>query len=396
MKNDVYHQQEKKRIERQHLQAFRAFYEALPDKQHIFYMFFTSGTLHWLRKSLQLIPVHVNIVIIGADLAPEEQQWLKTHCNRPVHVIPTYVDDNTIWEFLFKVNHYNFGWIDIDCFVLNPDLFTDMIQIKDNDAINCVWAYSHLNSIGMEHYHPNDFHFLNTYFLYINLAVYKKICSLGIRISPSVYTERPSITGRGSAAKQSNASLISRTNVLSARHKRIIKKALPCDKDGNPIYFRSGSENLVFFDTLRLYQLIFMVQGYRLNRVRMLSTYSSTPCYFSNEAVHVGQITWYKTYPSVLNDPDYQDFSNNHFHMNTDYAVFGSTRNLYLFILIMDYLTLSQGMVDLPKMYNVLLRSIKANIKKQGMDEQGARQWLTQFLGKQGITERNLKLLLGE
>ena len=112
------------------LQKLNNFYDSLGNKTNIFYMFFTSGLLFWAAKSLSLIPHHVNLVLICAGLDKEEIQWVKKNVKRSVFFIDLFFNDGRIWDLLFNVNKENFGWIDIDCFVFNPNIFYRISQIK--------------------------------------------------------------------------------------------------------------------------------------------------------------------------------------------------------------------------------------------------------------------------
>ena len=83
-------------------------------------MFFTERLLHWVVNAERHVPRDVNLVLIGSALPDEEQRWLRENLDRPFHNIRLGVDDNTTWEFLFATNRQNFGYLDIDCFVLQP------------------------------------------------------------------------------------------------------------------------------------------------------------------------------------------------------------------------------------------------------------------------------------
>jgi hypothetical protein len=99
-------------IERPHYHEFERFYEGRADKHRLFYLFVSHGLLHWARKALEFIPAQVNLVVIGSSPTPAELDWLKCHVNRPVRHITLAVDDKTVWDFLFRVNRHNFGWVD--------------------------------------------------------------------------------------------------------------------------------------------------------------------------------------------------------------------------------------------------------------------------------------------
>ena len=110
------------REEQVHLREIKSFCAGL-DRPNPFYMFFTEGLLHWVCQAERLVPPEVNLVLIGSNLPEEEVRWLAEHVDRPLHNIRLGVDDNTTWEFLLAANTSNFGYLDIDCFVLAPELF---------------------------------------------------------------------------------------------------------------------------------------------------------------------------------------------------------------------------------------------------------------------------------
>jgi hypothetical protein len=137
---DGYYQALAQRIESEHLDEFQRFYASLPDKQDIFYMFFTSGLLQWASRTLSFVPEDVNVVLLGSDLQRDEIAWIRENLPRSFHHIRLHVDDKIVWEFLFATNLHNFGWIDVDCFVLQPALFSEMKRIEPKIVANSVWS----------------------------------------------------------------------------------------------------------------------------------------------------------------------------------------------------------------------------------------------------------------
>jgi hypothetical protein len=117
------------------------FYEDLADKRGLFYLFVSSGLLHGARKALQFIPEEVNLAVIGSSLTPGELRWLRDNVARPIHHIELPVDDETVWDFLFRANRHDFGWVDSDCFVLNPALFDNLAAIGPEVAVRCTWTH---------------------------------------------------------------------------------------------------------------------------------------------------------------------------------------------------------------------------------------------------------------
>ncbi len=172
--------------EREHRLAFKRFYEELPDKEHVFYIFFSSRLLHWLVKTLEFVPGTTNVVLIGSDLNAEEVQWIEGNIDRPFHHIRLRVDDTSVWEWLFETNQRNFGWLDVDCFVLNPELFGEMADIESDVAINCCWSNRD----------RDDGTTLCTFLLFINRSVLGEIREKVATISPRAYGGMGSVLHR--------------------------------------------------------------------------------------------------------------------------------------------------------------------------------------------------------
>ena len=111
------------------MNRFRIFYSALKKKENIFDMFFTRGLLFWVQKSLSFFPQEVKLVLLGCNLDADEIEWIRKNLKLPFYHIEEYHQDSDVWECLTQVNEYHFGWLDIDCFVLNPRFFGKMIVL---------------------------------------------------------------------------------------------------------------------------------------------------------------------------------------------------------------------------------------------------------------------------
>jgi hypothetical protein len=129
-------------IERPHREAFRTFYAGLPPGPHWF-LFFTGGLLNIVDRCLRFLPEDLPAVLVGSSLPDEELAWLRrTYPHRPLHHIPLAVDDKTVWEFLFDAVREDFGWIDIDCFVLDPLLLQEMRAPCDHVALSGPYCFA--------------------------------------------------------------------------------------------------------------------------------------------------------------------------------------------------------------------------------------------------------------
>ena len=148
---------------------------------------------------------------------------------------------------LFRVNQFNFGWIDIDCFVFNTQLFYEMVKIDSCVGMNSVWSWeSDLN-----------FEFQSTYFLYVNVAAFREMEAREIEVTPYAYVYQHMNDSNYVGAK-----------IISYENERLIKTMIAPDR--YPIR-KTSDHGLPFFDTLLVYQIIIRAFGYKLNRVRCLN-----------------------------------------------------------------------------------------------------------------------------
>jgi catechol 2,3-dioxygenase-like lactoylglutathione lyase family enzyme len=270
------------RAERPHLREFGEFYAQLTDHRDIFYMFFAEGLLHWVVNAVRHIPEDVNLVLVGSALTPDEQQFIRANLNRPFHNIRLGVDDNTTWEFLFETNRHNFGYIDIDCFVLEPKVFADMTHIEDTTAVNVIWAYDATPELAVGCCH----------FVFVNAAVIEAMRSRGLYVSPTNYE-----WGGSRMPYMHNRTYC---RIPTSRQRRQLLSVLPPDDHGRPVP-PGGSP---FFDTLVAYQVAAAAAGYPIHRVRQLEhrTQATLGEYgsqrewqqdMSDELVHIGGVSYY-------------------------------------------------------------------------------------------------------
>ncbi|GIH03418.1 hypothetical protein Rhe02_14850 [Rhizocola hellebori] len=273
------------REEQVHLREIKTFCAGL-DRPDPFYMFFTEGLLHWVAQAARLVPPEVNLVLIGSKLSEEEVRWLAEHVKRPLHNIRLGVDDNTTWEFLFAANNSNFGYLDIDCFVLAPELFEQMTQINPEVAVNAIWTYDTDDGKPIA----------CTHFAFINLQVARALQARGTYMTPANYDWIGS----------NLALLHPRTwcRIPTSRQRQMLLRVLPPDDHGRPI--PPGESQ--FFDTLVAYQLAAYANGYSTNRVRNLAHRTQRSLLesaggprvwqqdMSAELVHVGGVSYYRRF----------------------------------------------------------------------------------------------------
>ncbi len=305
-------------IEEEHLLDFQDFYRSLPDRRAPFFMFFTSGLLHWAAWSMRQVPPETNLVLLGSALDREELDWVERCLQRPFHHIELEVDDKTVWEFLFATNEHNFGWLDIDCFVLDPALFSALARIERDVLANCAFSFRSIGGLDV----------LLTYFLFLNVDVIRAVRAQ-VPVSPCTYTYGKSRAARIPAyawARTLTPELVER-----------LARVLPCDPEGRPKFLTESR----YFDTLQVYQLIANSLGYRLNNVRSLGWEAS------NEVMHLGKVSYYRTRWS---DPDSPE-----------------KRRTYAWLLRAEYLALARIPADFPTRYVRLREELASELEQLGI-----------------------------
>ena len=254
---------------------FERFIETLAMPRTLF-LFFTSGLLHFVCKNLEFVPASQPLVLIGAGLTAGEEAWIRRSIPRPFHHIDEHVDDRVVWEFLFETAGSDFGWLDVDCFVQNPALFTDLFTFDRDVALNCVWSYQARGNHRM----------LCTHLLAVQHAVMRRV-RRRVSVSPSVYSFEPVPRAgykRGCARPPTRSQL------------RLIERVFPLDGKGRqscPSWLPEKGF-LPFFDTLTMYQLCAEGLGYRLHAVRDLQGTNTLERHFSDEVVHVNAASYYR------------------------------------------------------------------------------------------------------
>jgi hypothetical protein len=342
--------------ERSDRREFREFYRRLERRQDIVYMFFTTDLLHWLDRALAFVPPEVNAVLLGSDLTSDEIAWIRARYRRPFHPIRSRVDDNTALEFIFGVAEHHFGWLHIDCFVLNPDLFAEMAALGDDTVANCIWSHPIAGS-------PERA--LHSAFVFLNVSVIRALRARGIAVSPCSYNYRGVPKGRTITHRP----LYSR--VPKRRHVKLLHRVLPSGPYGLPEYPLRNA----YFQILVLFQLVANALGYGLHHVReLLRDGSGGAASFSNEILHVNGVATYKLYKD---QPD---------------TIGGQ---FYPLLLQVDALLLAALGPEAPPRYRQLQGELQAELDRLGLTLPAARQNLRAFLADRGIAEDRMERILG-
>jgi|HubBroStandDraft_3_1064219.scaffolds.fasta_scaffold11882_3 hypothetical protein len=354
-----YHDLRALRAEKPQLAAFRRFHAALADPRDVVYMFFTGGLLHWVARAAALVPPEVNLVLLGSDLAAAELDWIRRNIARPCHHFDLRIDDNAALDYVFRVSRHNFGWLHIDCFVAAPELFAEMRRLADDVAINCIWTNGRVGGFEVPH----------SAFVFVNHAAIAALARRGLSPSPRSYHHRGSAIGRYTGDRPTFS------KVPSRRQLALLRRRLPLDGDGLPLY-PSGSS---YFPLLAVFQLTAGELGFRLNQVRNLERgATASAAQYSNEILHVNGIGTYRQvyaeHPTDLSLPLVQ---------------------FYPLLLQADYAVLEQAAVTLPPSYAALAEELRSELARLGVPPERVRTNLAGFLAQRGIRPEVAMRLFG-
>jgi hypothetical protein len=342
--------------ERHDRRDFRTFYRGLERRQDILYMFFTTDLLHWLDRALAFVPPDANVVLIGSDLTADEIAWVRARYRQPFHPIRSRVDDNTVLDFIFGVAEHNFGWLHIDCFVLNPHLFAEMATLAGDTVANCIWSHPIEGS-------PERA--LHSAFVFLNYSVIQKVRAQGIEAWACSYSYR----GRPKGRTITHRKLYNR--VPTRRQVKLLLRVLPLADYGLPEYPLRNAH----FQILVLFQLVANALGYKLHHVReLLRDGSGSASSFSNEIIHVNGVATYKRYKD---EPD---------------TIGG---RFYPLLLQVDYLLLAALGPEAPPRYRQLRGELEAELERLHITPAAARRNLRAFLAERGIADDRAEMILG-
>jgi len=347
--------------ERQDRREFATFYRSLERRDGIVYTFFTTDLLHWLDRALAFVPPEVNLVLIGSDLSSDEIAWIRSRYRRPFHHIRSRVDDNTVLDFAFRLAEDDFGWLHVDCFVLNPSLFAEMAALAGDVVANCIWSHPIEGSREVA---------LHSAFVFLNYKAIQDLRARGIEVSPCAYNYRGGPKGR----TVTHRPLYNR--VPTRRHVALLRRVLPPGFGGLPEYpLRNG-----YFQILVLFQLVANALGYKTHHVReLLRDGTGSASSFSDEIIHVNGVATYKLYKNadVSNGPSIG-------------------QQFYPLLLQTDYVFLA-GLGDAaPPRYRQLRAELEAELARLGIPQPAARENLRAFLAERGISPARLDRVLGD
>ena len=148
------------------MHEFKKYYEQHVWDHTAFFFYFTSGMLMFVLKSLKYIPSFINVPLIGNNLKPEEIEFIDQHIQAPLfHIQQSDISDQSVLDMLLQICTNNFGYMDVDTFVLNPQIFHDIMMIENETAIQCYRTYQIFEKYNV----------CETNFMYFNITLCKEI-----------------------------------------------------------------------------------------------------------------------------------------------------------------------------------------------------------------------------
>lgn len=124
------------RIEQPVRTAFSAFMAETGLKRSqspLFALTFRTGGMHFAAKALEFVPKEIDVLIAGTNLTPAEVDFLAA-TGRPVFNSSHRYDNELVYEMLMNETEGPFGWVDADCFVLNPVIWRRLLAPMDDDV----------------------------------------------------------------------------------------------------------------------------------------------------------------------------------------------------------------------------------------------------------------------
>ncbi|PDP87137.1 hypothetical protein CQJ94_13335 [Glycomyces fuscus] len=107
-------------------------------------MSFINGGLHFAVKALEFVPQGVRVVLVGANLSDAETDYLSA-AGHLVFNHPLNFDNELMYEMLTDGTSGDFGWVDADCFVLDPSLWSELLDgMDDTTSAHAAFTYEPL------------------------------------------------------------------------------------------------------------------------------------------------------------------------------------------------------------------------------------------------------------
>lgn len=360
---DTRHLIRERRAERAELERLQRFYRDLERGDRAFYMFFSGGLLHWALAAQRTVPREVPLVLLTTGLSAEEQQAARRATGRPLHNIDLQVDDASVLDLLSETVDTGFGWMHIDCFVLDPRLFAEIADEGYRDAVRCVWTTGSIGPTPIAH----------SAFAFFEVEPIRALRAAGLRASLKPHQWDTGAIGRYVDSRPAF------DRVPTARELAAVRHLLPGDADEPPPY----PEGFRLYTLLSWYQLLAHAHGYVTRPIREYSrTGGASSGQFSRDIVHINGVATYrrvwrewKEYLASGADPGDRVPPLVHFYPQ---------------LLQIDLLLLRAALPALPPSYGRLYEELCSELAAIGLEVEGLEQRLGAFLERLGVDPRFL------
>ena len=260
----------------------------------MWFCFFSSGLLHVIKHFLRFIPSDLNCSFLTSGMTPEESTVWKEMTSLPTFAMEEQVGSHEIFELLFRNLDRPFGIVDSDCFVLDPQWYSECIAgLQPGVAINGPLCYGPIPLAAPP-------------FMSINPRARMDVeRAIGGPVSPAAYAFVPPGT-----EKEIDGALV---RLIEEHHKAALLKVMSMEghylpfpqgglmdvlDDGREVrsheryHHRQTGRKVVrvVFDGLMLYQLMAMAAGWRIEHFQRLPGTKI----FAPEMVHAGGISYWE------------------------------------------------------------------------------------------------------
>ncbi len=270
---------------------FEQFARSIRTVGSTWYCYVGHGLVHMIALFLRFIPDHVNLAFIGGGLDADERAILSEY-HRPVFYLDRAVDPNALYEMMFRTEMQAFGWIDLDCLVINSDWFREIeLRLSENVAMSGPFSYGPIPLRGTPFalFHPAAIRDIND--------------AVGVPTSPCSYSYEVTSAGRDAPGFM--------CRLITAEHDALLHSVLaftglriPYPQEGIVDVYHDGTEiksldrsanssrdgvAYVVFSPLVLYQLMALATGKRIDQFRALPGNKAATA----EVVHPGRIAYW-------------------------------------------------------------------------------------------------------
>lgn len=122
----------------------------IPELYNPFFVIIMPGGIHVAQLSISLVPEEQDIVVVMNGLDEWEKNWIRNN----LHVtwiieVNGQLEHSEVLNVLFDRIEQNFGILDYDCFVLNNEIFSKLVELDDQTSMNACFL-RHNQQLGID------------------------------------------------------------------------------------------------------------------------------------------------------------------------------------------------------------------------------------------------------